>query len=378
MRIGRCTAAEKAQVRLGANRVPCACGNEDGVPGANLARLIVDADSGCALEQEIKLLAYSMIMPLGGAAFGKARLGEALHFDRSIGEIENAADDRAVLGGKRCLLLEGIDDHSQKLMDYFNGCTALITGASSGIGEELARQLAPHASTLILAARRIGRLQRLRDELADLHPELRVECYELDLTRRDHIETFVAWLGENNLHPNFLINNAGLGDHGPFEKSQREKVQQILDVNVSALTQLTHGLLPTLRSYPNAAILNVSSVASFLPIPDMAVYAATKAYVTSFSEALRAELRSSGISVTTLCPGPVSTEFGSVAKREDGASLAAPDFLKVPVERVAREALAGVAKDRARVVPGWIVAGAVVVACVLPLFILRPFMRSRH
>lgn len=263
-------------------------------------------------------------------------------------------------------------------MDYFKGCTALITGASAGIGKELARQLGAHAHTLILVARRVERLEELKNELLQSAPGLTVYCYGANLSRREEISKLASWLDQENLKPNFLINNAGLGDHGPFEKSDWRKVEQILDVNISALTQLTHHLLHTLRSHPHAAILNVSSVASFLPLPDMAVYAATKAYVTSFSEALRAELRNTGVTVTTLCPGPVSTEFGSVARRDDGTELSAPELFKIPVERVAREALMAVAKNNARVVPGWLVAGVMAGICLMPLFLLRPFLRSRH
>lgn len=263
-------------------------------------------------------------------------------------------------------------------MDYFTGCTALITGASSGIGEELARQLAPQAAQLILVARRMERLEALKAELLATNPALELHLYQLDLTRRGKIDEFVDWLQENGIAVNFLINNAGLGDHGPFAESDWRKVQQILDVNIGALTQLTHRLLPSLQEHEHAAILNVSSVAGFLPIPDMAVYAATKAYVTSFSEALRAELRGSGISVTTLCPGPVSTEFGQVARREDGTHIPAPELLKIPVERVVREALLAVTKDRARIIPGFLMLLLAALACMLPLFLLRPFLRSRH
>src|SRR6185295_7557808 len=113
-----------------------------------------------------------------------------------------------------------------------------------------------------------------------------------------------------------LINNAGLGDHGLFESSDWSRIELMLNVNVVALTRLTRALLPELIQ-ARGAVLNVSSVASLLPLPKLGVYAATKAYVTSFSEALRAELRGTGVSVTALCPGPVDTEFFGVAERRD-------------------------------------------------------------
>lgn len=263
-------------------------------------------------------------------------------------------------------------------MSYFTSCTALITGASSGIGEEFARQLAPRASTLILAARRTERLENLKSVLGTQHPSLRIHTYSIDLSQRDQIGAFVEWLAREGLQLDLLINNAGLGDHGPFERGSWEKIERMLDVNIGALTHLTHSLLPALHQHKRAAILNISSSASFIPIPDMAVYAATKAYVTSFSEALRAELRGTGISVTALCPGPVSTEFGQVAQREDGTHMPAPDFLKVPVEQVVHEALEAVAKGRARVIPGLLMAALMGFARFLPMFVLRPFLRSRH
>ena len=146
----------------------------------------------------------------------------------------------------------------------------------------------------------------------------------------------------------------------------------MLDVNVTALTRLTHALLPVLRSFEESAILNVSSSAGFLPVPRLAAYAATKAYVSSFSEALRAELRGTGVSVTALCPGPVDTEFSDVAGTgHSGPGFSPPEFLKVPVERVVHEALAGVARDKARVIPGWAIFIGMSLLCLVPITLLR-------
>jgi short-subunit dehydrogenase len=240
-------------------------------------------------------------------------------------------------------------------MKFFHGCTALITGASSGLGVEFARQLAPHAHALVLTARRQDRLQTVKAELTRAHPNLSVYCYALDLTDLDALDRFTRWLSDEGVRINLLINNAGLGDHNLFGSSEWSRIKPMLDVNVTALTRLTHSLLPVLRTFEDSAILNVSSCASFLPVPQLAVYAATKAYVTSFSEALRAELRGAGVSVTTLCPGPVDTEFNEVANSgHTGPGFSSPEFLKVPAERVVREALMGVERDRARVIPGWI------------------------
>ncbi|MBV9128059.1 MAG: SDR family oxidoreductase [Verrucomicrobia bacterium] len=264
-------------------------------------------------------------------------------------------------------------------MKDFLESTALITGASSGIGLEMARQLAPMAAHLILVARRRDRLEELRQELLGTNPELRVDCQCVDLADKHQVGELIAWLRDNQAKLDFLINNAGLGDHGPFEASDWERVERILQVNVVALTELCHRLIPLLRRHRPGAILNVSSVASFLPVPEMAVYAATKAYVSSFSEALRAELRGTGIAVTHLCPGPVDTEFGEVAQREGTAPedfRPMPAMFKVSVERVARQALRGVARDRARVLPGFWINVAVLGVALSPMFLLRLFFPS--
>ena len=161
-------------------------------------------------------------------------------------------------------------------------------------------------STIILVARSNDRLEALESELKAINPELELFSRPLDLRDQAELERFCDWLEESGPTINLLINNAGLGDHGPFVDSKWERVDSMLSVNVNALTYLTFRVLPPMKKAGCGAILNVSSIASLLPLPNSAVYAATKAYVTSFSEAIRAELRSSNISVTALCPGPVS------------------------------------------------------------------------
>jgi len=259
-------------------------------------------------------------------------------------------------------------------MRFFDGCTALITGASSGLGAEFAGQLAPHAHALVLVARRGDRLEALGRSLESAHPPLRVLTYVADLASGTERHALLAWLEEQNLPVDLLVNNAGLGDHGPFETSEWDRARAMLDVNITALTHLTHGLLPTLRRSQRAAILNVSSVASFFPVPNMAVYSATKAYVTSFSETLRIELRGTGISVTALCPGPIPTEFFDVAARPGETPKAhyksMPQFAVTAAGAVAT-GLRAVASDRARVIPGpWLCLG-VALSALVPFFILR-------
>ena len=260
-------------------------------------------------------------------------------------------------------------------MQFFDGCTALITGASSGFGREFARQLAPSAGTLILVARRADRLEELKAEVA--RPGLTVHCHAVDLADEAQTEKFLSTLAESGERVSLLINNAGCGDHGLFEDSEWRRVQAMLDVNITALTRLTHALLPDLVRARRGAILNVSSIASLIPVPKLTVYAATKAYVTSFTEGIRAEVRGTGVTVTAVCPGPVDTEFFAIAERPHDESAPAPAIIKVPAAQVVREALAAVAQDRARVIPGWIPWAMMSITALVPIFVLRVFLNLR-
>jgi short-subunit dehydrogenase len=252
-----------------------------------------------------------------------------------------------------------------------DGCSALITGASAGIGREFARQLAARARTLVLVARREQRLNDLRDELHNRNAQLEVHTRVVDLSDNSQIQDLVRSLEQNKIEIDFLINNAGLGDYGPFATSPPDRNDEMLQVNIVALTTLTRGLLPQMISRKRGAILNVSSSAGFLPIPGMNVYAATKAYVNSFSEALRAELRGSGVTVTALCPGPVHTEFGDVAKRAGGQPETGPEFVYVSIEQTAHDALAAVEADRPLVIPGFFMKLGMFLVRITPMSILR-------
>jgi short-subunit dehydrogenase len=253
---------------------------------------------------------------------------------------------------------------------------ALITGASSGLGAEFARQLAPHVSGLILVARRQDRLEALRAELA--RPGLEIQCHAVDLADRGALDSFLAALAQSAPAVDLLINNAGLGDHGFFESSDWARVEGMLEVNIRALTRLTHAVLPGLVNAGRGAILNVSSVAGFVPVPQMAVYAATKSYVTSFTEALRAELRGTGVRVTTVCPGPVETEFSRVAGRPgEEDTMLSPQFMRVAAAQVVREGLQAVAGDRARVLPGWQIWGMFTALALVPFFLIRLALSQR-
>ena len=255
------------------------------------------------------------------------------------------------------------------------GCNALITGASAGIGREFARQLAGRAQSLILIARRDERLNELRDELNQQYPNLAVSVRKTDLADLAHLNELLAWLDHEKIDVDLLINDAGLGDSGAFARSHPVRNEQMILVNIVALTTLTRHLLPQMIAKRHGGILNVSSAAGFLPIPDFAVYAATKAYVTSFSEALRAELRGTGVCVCALCPGPVHTEFQEVAKRPDARPDTGPEFVFVPVEQVVRDALAALETDRPLVIPGFPMKFGMFLVRLTPLPILRLLFR---
>src|SRR5437762_9571391 len=252
-----------------------------------------------------------------------------------------------------------------------DGCNTLITGASAGIGREFARQLAGRAKSLILIARREQKLNELRDELNQRYPNVAVSVLKTDLADPAQLNELLAWLNHKGIDVDLLINNAGLGDSGAFSTSDPIRNEQMTLVNIVALTMLTRHLLPRMIARRCGGILNVSSSAGFLPIPNFAVYAATKAYVTSFSEALRAELRGTGVSVCALCPGPVHTEFQEIAKRPSGQSESGPEFVHVSVEQVVRDALAALEADLPLVIPGFIMKLGMFLVRITPMSILR-------
>jgi uncharacterized protein len=252
------------------------------------------------------------------------------------------------------------------------GCSALITGASAGIGREFVRQLGGRAGSLILVARRLDRLEELRNELTKADPNLNVHCRAVDLSQQNEIESLTAWLTREGIAIDFLINNAGLGDRGSFATAAPERIQEMLAVNIVALTMLTRALLPSMIEKKRGAILNVSSSAGFLPIRKMAVYAASKSYVTSFSDSIRGEVRKQGIVVSALCPGPVDTEFSSVARRSIGKPpFPSPSFMHMPVESVVRAGLDAIERNKPLVVPGIVMKIAMLLVRLTPMAVLR-------
>ena len=221
-------------------------------------------------------------------------------------------------------------------------------------------------------ARRRERLEELRNELSQSNPTLRVQIEICDLSNDRSVIELCDRLEREGLEIDLLINNAGLGDMGPFATSDLGRVKEMLAVNIVALTFLTRCLLPGMIARKRGAILNVSSSAGFLPIPGFAVYAATKAYVTSFSEAIRTEVRGTDVMVTSLCPGPVETEFTEVARRaEGGPERTRPKLTVVSVEDVVRAGLNGVVRGKAIVIPGVMMKVGMFLARMTPMPLLR-------
>jgi short-subunit dehydrogenase len=222
----------------------------------------------------------------------------------------------------------------------------LITGASAGIGWALAEIFARHGYELVLAARRMGELERLADKIAATGAP-RPSVLGLDLGQAGIGDRVAAELAARGLAPRHVVNNAGFGLVGPADGLDRAEQLAMIDLNVRTLTDLSLAFIPSLAEH-RGGILNVASVAGFLPGPGMAVYYATKGYVLSFSEALNYELASRDIRVTALCPGPVPTEFQARA----GINRH-PSILDRSVEEVAQAGYDGLMRGRRVVVPGW-------------------------
>lgn len=234
--------------------------------------------------------------------------------------------------------------------------SAVITGASSGIGEELARLCAADGFDLILIARRVEALERLADELRGKH-RIDVRVLTADLADSGAPGEIVRQIGAQPV--DILINNAGFGVHGPFAQTDWQEERRLIEVNMIALTHLTKLLLPGMLARRSGRVLNVASTAAFVPGPLMAMYYASKAFVFSLSLALANEVEGSGVTVTVLCPGPTRTEFDQVAKISGsrlfrGSAMSAAD--------VAREGYDAMMAGKAEIIAGarnrWMILGA--------------------
>jgi short-subunit dehydrogenase len=225
--------------------------------------------------------------------------------------------------------------------------TTLITGASSGIGEAFARKLAASGHDLLLVARSEDKLIALCNVLGRSH-NIRAQYFVLDLSAGDAAARLLEETHERNLEIDFLINNAGFGSMGDFANLELERELNMIDLNVRSLVELTHRFLPPMRERKSGTIINVASTAGFQPVPFMATYAATKAFVLSFSESLWEENRTHGIQVMALCPGVTETAFfeASRMKRPPARTWQTP-------EQVVDVALRALKRGKASVVSGW-------------------------
>jgi short-subunit dehydrogenase len=218
----------------------------------------------------------------------------------------------------------------------------LVTGASAGLGAEFARLCAARGETVVLVARRQDRLRAIAGELKG------AEIVAMDLAAPGAAERLVAEVARLGLHVDTLINNAGFGLVGQFAALPRGRQGEMIDLNIRALTELTHLVLPGMIQRQRGAILNIASTAAFQAGPGFAVYFASKAFVLSFTEALHQEMKGSGIKVSALCPGPTATEFGQVA----GYRSSAPDFISADARSVCEAGLRGLDRNSAIVIPG--------------------------
>jgi hypothetical protein len=245
---------------------------------------------------------------------------------------------------------------------------AVITGASAGIGTELARVFAEHGHRLVLVARRTQRLDALAAEIAAAGRPLPL-VLPLDLTAPDAAARIAQTLASHDLEPEYVVNNAGFGLVGRAAELDRSEQLAMIDLNVRALTELSLAFVDSLARR-RGGILNVASVAGFLPGPGSAVYYAGKAFVLSFSEALHQELKPRGVRVTCLCPGPVATEFQA---RAGIAEVEPPWPLVQPAARVAQDGYRGLMRGQRVVVPGFANA---LVAKLLPRIMPRGALLS--
>lgn len=241
---------------------------------------------------------------------------------------------------------------------------ALVTGASAGIGERFAHILGGAGVPCVVVARRGDRLRELADRYAGF------EVLEADLQGDEGIGAVAARIASTGDPVDLLVNNAGFGSSGLFHEVEVERATGQVDLNVKALVALTHGAVNAFRARGGGHVLNVSSVASFQASPNMAVYAATKSFVTSFTEAVHEENRAHGVKVSALCPGFVATEFQAVSGGADRFTRT-PRILWLNADKVALAGLNGVAKNRAIVVPGWQYASLPVLAKLTPRLVLR-------
>lgn len=245
---------------------------------------------------------------------------------------------------------------------------AIITGASKGLGNAIAHQLASVGYDVLLVARSERILAEESKIISDQY-KVSAKFLPLDLSNPVAGQQLVDWCTQNQFHPSVLINNAGYACWGFFEKMELASQQQMMQVNMNTMIQVTHALLPILKQNSKSYILNVASTAAFQSVPTMALYAASKAFVRSFTRSLRYELKNTNISVTCLSPGPIATNFIKQAGMEAMQETAAKFEMKP--EAVAEKGLRDMFNGKSESVPGWLNYLNVRLSFIVPDFILE-------
>jgi short-subunit dehydrogenase len=251
--------------------------------------------------------------------------------------------------------------------------TALITGASSGIGAEIARELAKRGQTVTLVARREDRLEDLAAEITSEH-SVRAYTVAADVSTEAARRKLVNDVNGMGLQVEILVNNAGYGSGGRFNELETDSETAMVRTNCEAVVGLTSAYLPRMIERGRGAVLNVASLIAFQPVPYQATYGATKAFVLAFSEAIHEELRGTGVTVTAVCPGPVRTEFGDQGGF-GGADDRIPGFVWLDADKVAREAVDGLESGHRVVVPGMLNQAAALGGHYTPRSLLLPLVR---
>ncbi|MFK7888337.1 MAG: SDR family NAD(P)-dependent oxidoreductase [Gammaproteobacteria bacterium] len=248
--------------------------------------------------------------------------------------------------------------------------TALVTGASAGIGEALAKQFALHNHNLILAARSADKLDALASELAADHG-IEVQVISVDLAKRNGAKNLAQSIREQGLEVDILVNNAGVMEHGRFVDMPMKAQRGLIDLNISGLTSLLHELLPAMVARGSGRVLNVASIAAFQPIPSLATYAATKAYVLSLTESLAEELSGTGVSITALCPGFTATRMLHDVQKDNAALTRIPGLLISRVEDVAKDGYNACMSGDVICVPGPLNLATTIAGRALPRWVVR-------
>jgi short-subunit dehydrogenase len=252
---------------------------------------------------------------------------------------------------------------------------ALITGASGGIGYDLAKMAGADGRNLILVARSAEKLNTLAVELRK-NNDTEVVTIAVDLSDEKGVNKLLDEIASQNLKVDILVNNAGFGDFGDFSKADLSKNMEMIRLNIGALTQLTHAIMQQMLGSGKGRIMNVASTAAFLPGPGMAVYYASKAYVLSFSEALSRELKGSGVTVTTLCPGPTDTSFATAAGL--GKSLMHRMLPPATSAEVAKAGYKAMMKGKTIEIPGFMNKLTAITPRFTPRSIVRDMIYGIH